>query len=940
MSVVWETAARFISGCSKPRNEGDFREGVICKDQPCVAMLSPHGNNHPATMMMMTTTTMMGVGPPPLPAEEDTTTRMQPPAADGVARSAAVGHPEFLWQTQRGKRKRDPNLPKTRRQRYTKEQKDTILGYLLRDPNAKLDDVARRFGVPSGTLRFWYDEDRRKKAEAAESELANAGYDAAGAAAAAAAAADAAGDFALATENHLLQESHGEGDERPQKKRRQRYSNETKIQLILALESRPKASVKDVAREFGVAVGTARGWIDESDKIQKQAMENRRVGAKANPSKDPMKKIWDAILRLFELNSRLPVAQQLDLNVAVVKAIGLQARDVLLDRYKTNKDLLTETEFQAIQKFKASETWARKWAKDHQVISTKSTFNPVAVALDRIAELQPLIAQYPSEQVYTMATTILFYRLLPHRSYVSTTDDGPVRACKGMKSKDRLTLYICSNETGTDKLPIACIGKYKKPACLQVRAQRTLPYLSQIQALSDAGTFQKWWRQIFLPHIRNVYRESQKILLLVEDDGPCKAALLKDPTGQVRVESLPASPNNTTTSVQRKSHEHAPGQQDYGSTAKDNAAASKRDVPQCQPMALGIIETIKRRYRYRLLQDIMDTYEERVPRRKIADEANYPAASRGLREASMVNLCDAMRLLNGIWTEIEPMTILRAWQQTKLRLKHEISLDGEYKKGRRIKSDRRQTTREKKTLVDDLQLFFSSHDTLGVLEDSDQNQMEQAVEKLKNCFLYSDNTLIPPKEIFDSLEDWVFVEESDPVLHLFREEIKEEMNILYLAGLEDMPEKTLPMADEQEDPELDESRMTANIAKTEELLDYETAVALAGNIKATAVKLFQNGDVLGDLAVKLDDATDSIFRLLKKQMEKAKESNQTEHDDSSPKRSAKPSMQQMDADNSDQLPSHAPIDGDTSEQLDESVMAGVDLGDIGDIAGAVSVQMV
>jgi hypothetical protein len=31
----------FISGCSKPRNEGDFRDGVICKDQPCVASLLP-----------------------------------------------------------------------------------------------------------------------------------------------------------------------------------------------------------------------------------------------------------------------------------------------------------------------------------------------------------------------------------------------------------------------------------------------------------------------------------------------------------------------------------------------------------------------------------------------------------------------------------------------------------------------------------------------------------------------------------------------------------------------------------------------------------------------------------------------------------------------------------------------------------------------------------
>jgi hypothetical protein len=44
---------------------------------------------------------------------------------------------------------------------------------------------------------------------------------------------------------------------------------------------------------------------------------------------------------------------------------------------------------------------------------------------------------------------------------------------------------------------------------------------------------------------------------------------------------------------------------------------------------------------------------------------------------------------------------------------------------------------------------------------------------------------------------------------------------------------------------------------------------LAGTIKATAVKLFENGKILGGLAVQLDEASDSIFRLLRKQKEAA-----------------------------------------------------------------------
>jgi len=138
----------------------------------------------------------------------------------------------------------------------------------------------------------------------------------------------------------------------PKKKRRQRYSNETKIQVILALETRPNASLNDVSKEFNVAPGTVRGWRDEADKIQTQAMENRRVGAKANPSRDPLRRVWNAILTLFEKNSRLPHSQRLEVNVAVVKTIGAQARNTLLEAHEKSP-FLSEVEVAAMKKFKA-----------------------------------------------------------------------------------------------------------------------------------------------------------------------------------------------------------------------------------------------------------------------------------------------------------------------------------------------------------------------------------------------------------------------------------------------------------------------------------------------------------------------------------------------------------------------------------------------------------
>ena len=651
-------------------------------------------------------------------------------------------------------------------------------------------------------------------------------------------------------------EEGGEGQP-PKKKRRQRYSNETKIQVILALETRKNSSLNDVAKEFNVAAGTVRGWREEADKIQKQAMENRRVGAKANPSRDPLKRVWDAILNLFERNSRLPVAERLEVNVAVVRTTGKQARDILLQEHQ-RRPFLTPSEFANMEKFKASETWARKWARDHQVISTKeealSSILRVEAASHKLITIQRVVVDYPPERVYTMTSLGLYYKILPHRTYVNKVDERRVRACKGLKCKDRITLYVSTNETGTDKIPITCIGKYENPACFLVGAQKKLPYLHQKQTLSDAGTFQMWWRTVFLPHVRSRYHDGEKVLLLVESLGPCKAELLKDPTGQVRVEALPPSTSSTLTYANNSGNPN------------EKKSAQQPTLPQCQALEYGILETIKRRYRYRMLLEVTNAFDERSQRRKVARDANFPVRSYGLREGSLANIADAMRLLDSIWKEVATTTIAKSWQRTKLR--PAVKDITSSVPGQRAKSEKRQTTREKKQVVKVLNNFLKKHESKDFAKDDDANQLEEMVEKLKNCFLYTDGEVIEAKEMIESLEEWVGLEDSQGMIALSMEEIKEEMNIDYLVGLNNPVEGVAPEADEPDDPELEPETVAANEKAAREL-KVETAMELATKIKATACTLFGHGDILGELAVRLDEASDSIFGLLRKQNEAA-----------------------------------------------------------------------
>jgi hypothetical protein len=517
------------------------------------------------------------------------------------------------------------------------------------------------------------------------------------------------------------------------------------------------------------------------------------------------------------------------------------------------------------------EKWIR--SKDHQVLCCrKKVTNIIHKAQVRHTEIQKVVAGYTNGTIYSMATTSLFYRILPHKNYVQNENDSEanqgrcVRACKGLKSKDRLTLYICSNETGEDKLPIACIGKYKNPACFQAESQRILPYLYQRNALSDAGTLQKWWRTHFLPHIRNQYQNDEKILLLVECKGPCKAELLKDPTGQVRVEEIPDTPEPGGKMEYAASHDT--------DVVIDPLGTRTQLFPQFQPIDFEIIDTIKRRYRYRLLQEVMECFDERTLRRKVADNANFPHAARGLREGDVANLCDAMQLLQSIYKEVATTSIIRSWQRSKLRATNQLPTELITKPGQRAKSEKRQTTREKKLLVKDLFDFLSKNESRNFTLDEGANRLEEEIEMVKDCFPSTDMKLSEndkidkdkKDKIINSLEDWISLEDSPALVKLNIDETIEVMKLKYLVGLEEPFEGVAPEADEPEDPELDDLKIKLNNNKDREL-DLDGAMDLAATIKATAVKLFENGNILGDLGSRLDEASDSIFRLLREQKE-------------------------------------------------------------------------
>ncbi|CAF2010715.1 unnamed protein product [Rotaria magnacalcarata] len=109
--------------------------------------------------------------------------------------------------------------------------------------------------------------------------------------------------------------------------------------------------------------------------------------------------------------------------------------------------------------FKASNGWLEKFRNRH-TISFRTINGESASVDDSTVEewtqrLSTILDGFNENDVFNAAETGLFYRATPDRSLVLSKEE-----CKcGKKSKERLTVLLCSNLTGTEKLKPVVIAQ-------------------------------------------------------------------------------------------------------------------------------------------------------------------------------------------------------------------------------------------------------------------------------------------------------------------------------------------------------------------------------------------------------------------------------------------------------------------------------------------------
>ncbi|KAI1007383.1 hypothetical protein K3495_g839 [Podosphaera aphanis] len=120
---------------------------------------------------------------------------------------------------------------------------------------------------------------------------------------------------------------------------------------------------------------------------------------------------------------------------------------------------------------------------------------------------QNFTKEYNAEQIYNMTETVLFWRMTPSSNYSSQS------SVNIEIEKSRISLIVCTNATGTDRIPIWCIGKHKSPPSLHNINVSTMggEWRSNTRARMCKSIMSEWL-EMFYRHI-----DGKRALLLLDN---------------------------------------------------------------------------------------------------------------------------------------------------------------------------------------------------------------------------------------------------------------------------------------------------------------------------------------------------------------------------------------------------------------------------------------
>ncbi|XP_037521813.1 tigger transposable element-derived protein 4 [Rhipicephalus sanguineus] len=275
---------------------------------------------------------------------------------------------------------------------------------------------------------------------------------------------------------------------------------EKKAAIIKQVQS--GRSQAEVGREFGISKQTVSDFIKNKAKILEVAAKSTGAGKK-NASHGVYPQLEEALLVWLSamIAKKIPVSGDILKQKAEVFALQMNVKD-----------------------FKFSDGWLRNFKsrndlKFKKMCGESGAVNDSVVAEYRDGKLQSLLQQFPPNDIFNCNETGLFYKLLPEKTLAFAGDP-----CHGGKhSKERLTVLVGSNMSGSEKLPllvIAILQPMDQGVIRNLKHHYKSRVLSRMVLCSDSGKsyavdlrsavgmLAESWKAVTQETLRNCFRHA------------------------------------------------------------------------------------------------------------------------------------------------------------------------------------------------------------------------------------------------------------------------------------------------------------------------------------------------------------------------------------------------------------------------------------------------
>ncbi|KAI4455909.1 hypothetical protein MML48_8g00001583 [Holotrichia oblita] len=280
------------------------------------------------------------------------------------------------------------------------------------------------------------------------------------------------------------------------------------------------------------------------------------------------------------------------------------------------KALELNRQLKLAEDFRATSGWLNNFKRRHG-IKNLEIYGEKQLAAESIAgqlfkeKFKDVILNefYDLNNVYSSEEFVLYWKALPGKSVI----EEEIKESQ----QEQITLILCSNATGTHKLPLLVIGKEEIFNNEEI-CNSPVVFRNETIILSYNDIFIDWYDNIFVPEVKKQQHISSKVLLLIDNDSfhlDDKEATFQREDGIFKLLQFPLNLNTSNI----------------------------------QPMKQGIVTNFKQLYRKYYIETLLVRNKKNTNTNLLENYQNF-----SLRNASFI--------LASAWNNVSETILVKSWQ--------------------------------------------------------------------------------------------------------------------------------------------------------------------------------------------------------------------------------------------------------------------------------------